>query len=120
MCSVRDPVRLYLERRFTSALPATDPFKAAIDQTSISRHVGVPCFGEPEKGAAGREWGGSGVWVRWREDSEVLEVGWRPEVARGQEGEAGAEEKKGMAWRITLGQEECKVVDCEWVENVTG
>lgn len=60
------------------------------------------------------------MWVRWREDREVLEVGWRPEVARGQETEAGGEEKKGMAWRIRLGQKECKVVDCEWVENVTG
>ncbi len=75
----------------------------------------VPCFGDPKAMAAGRVGEGglgkSGVWVAWRKEKGVLEVGWRPERSMF-EGEGGGGEE--MVCRATLDRATGGVKACEW------
>ncbi|KAM3574458.1 hypothetical protein VYU27_003564 [Nannochloropsis oceanica] len=116
----RDILRVHLERRFTPFLPLdpdeqNDPFKKSIDQTTISRRVVVPCFGDPEAKAAGRQGEGglgkSGAWVAWEKEGGVLEVGWRPEMSMYGGESCGVEE---MVCRATLNMATGEVKACEW------
>lgn len=77
---------------------------AAIDQSTISRRVGAPCFGDPKQqqqdDSTTPYLGRSGAWVRWDGGKGELEVGWRPAASIY---EVGGQESGAWVWRTAVG-----------------
>ena len=108
-CLVLTPVNTHTTQHITQ-------HKAAIDQSTISRRVGAPCFGDPKQQQPQQPpqqqdtttpppyLGRSGAWVRWNGARGELEVGWRPGASiYHADADAGVGEGNARVWRTPVG-----------------